>query len=114
MPTRCASPPVTTPATNTPPPLRKGERLRELQRQILSLDAKPATHPVAVLDDLYLNFLRKIGRHGKTDAVRTAGLRQGRRIDADQFAKNIDQCVAGIALIDGSVGLYEIFKGVDA
>jgi hypothetical protein len=38
-----------------------------LQRQILSLDAKPATHPVAVLDDLYLNFLRKIGRHGKTD-----------------------------------------------
>lgn len=108
MPTHCASPPVTTPAINTPRPFRKGERLRELQRQILSLDAKPATHSVAVLDDLYLNFLRKIGRHGKADAVRTAGLRQGRRIDTDQFAKDIDQCVAGIALIDGSVGLYEI------
>ncbi len=48
---------------------------------------------------------RKIDRHGKADAQRAAAARDDRRIDADDLAVHIEQRAAGIALVDGGVGL---------
>ena len=48
-----------------------------------------------------------VGGNGKADALRTARTREDRSVDADQTAVEIDQCAAGIARIDGGVGLDE-------
>ena len=44
---------------------------------------------------------------GEADAVRAAGAREDRGVDADEPAGQIDQRAAGIAGIDGGVGLDE-------
>ena len=48
-----------------------------------------------------------VGGNGKADALRTARAREDRGVDADQPAGKIDQRAAGIARIDGGVGLDE-------
>ena len=48
---------------------------------------------------------RGFGRHRKADADRAARRRDDRGIDADDFAVEVEQRAAGIAAIDGGVGL---------
>src|SRR3546814_5740526 len=47
----------------------------------------------------------EIGRDGKADADRAAGLGEDRRIDAGELAVHGDQRAAGIARIDRRIGL---------
>ena len=47
------------------------------------------------------------GRNGEADAVAAAGAREDRRVDADQAPADVDERAAGIARIDGRVGLDE-------
>ena len=51
--------------------------------------------------------LHHVGRDGEADALRAAGAREDRGVDADQPAAKIDQRAAGIAGIDGGIGLDE-------
>ena len=70
---------------------------------------------MSVLDDLVHHLPRQIHRHRKADtlvAARTAG--QNRGVDADQFAAIVDQRSAGVAGIDGRVGLDEVFIVFDS
>ena len=48
-----------------------------------------------------------VGGDGEADALRAAGARKDRGVDADELAAMIDQRAAGIAGIDGGVGLDE-------
>ena len=51
--------------------------------------------------------LHHVGGNGEADALRAAGAREDRGVDADQPPAEIDQRAAGIAGIDGGVGLDE-------
>ena len=48
-----------------------------------------------------------VGRNRKSNAVRAAAAREDRGVDADEPAVHVDQGAAGIAGIDGRVGLDE-------
>src|SRR5581483_4148654 len=72
---------------------------------LLDANAEPAAPRLAVLAKLVEHGQRGIGRHGKTDADRAAGRRDDRRVDADDFAVEIEQRATGIAAVDGGVGL---------
>jgi hypothetical protein len=48
-----------------------------------------------------------VGGNGEADALRAAGAREDRGVDADQLAGHVDQRAAGIAGIDRRVGLDE-------
>ncbi len=48
-----------------------------------------------------------VGRDGEADADRTAAAAIDSRVDADQLATHVDQRAAGIAGIDGGIGLDE-------
>src|SRR5690606_29506295 len=54
---------------------------------------------------------REIRRYGEADADRTARWRDDGRVDADHIAMQVEERPAGIAAIDGSVGLDEIVIG---
>ena len=51
---------------------------------------------------------RAVGRHRKADADRAAGRRNDRGVDADDFAIEVEQRAAGIAAVNGGVGLNVI------
>jgi hypothetical protein len=53
------------------------------------------------------NRAHHVRRDRKADTLGAAGAREDRRIDADQSSPDVDQRTAGIAGIDGSVGLDE-------
>src|SRR5690349_3729922 len=50
----------------------------------------------------------------EADAVGAERLRQYGGVDADQFAFGIDERAAGVAEVDGGIGLNEIFEIRDA
>ncbi|OIQ66910.1 hypothetical protein GALL_515190 [mine drainage metagenome] len=65
-------------------------------------------------DELLHHIARRGHGHGEADAQRSSAARKDGGIDADQVAPRIDQRAAGVAGVDGRIGLDEIFKGVDA
>ena len=51
---------------------------------------------------------------GDSKAVSAVRTRFGvdHRVDADQFARSIDECTAGVTGIDGGIGLNELSTGL--
>src|SRR5690606_37821824 len=73
--------------------------------------AEPAaTHPPE-FDNVADHPAYQIHGDGKTDALRAKLLCKYCGVDADEIAIGVDQRTAGIAEIDGSVGLDEVGKG---
>ena len=90
------------------------KRFGQLTGQVLTVDAQAAPTHLAKTDQVVLNALDHVGRDGETDAnVATRGT-DNRRIDADQATLQIHQRTTGVAGIDRSVGLDEIFEVFDA
>src|SRR5262249_7166860 len=48
-----------------------------------------------------------VGGNGKTNAVRAAGTGEDGRVDADHAGRHVNQCAAGVAGVDRSIGLDE-------
>ena len=70
-----------------------------------------------MIEDFVHDAARQIYRDGKTDAldadVAAGVLAEHGGVDADQFAERVDQRAAGVAGVDGSIGLNEILEGGD-
>jgi hypothetical protein len=97
--------------------VREPELLRLRVGDVLGHDADPAADHAPVVEDLLHHAAREIDRDRKADALDTgrAGVfRQHRGVDADQFAGRVHQRAAGVALVDGRVGLDEVLEGRDA
>ncbi len=62
-----------------------------------------------MLHDLRHDLAGKADRHCKPDSLVSAVVRQDRRVNADEFAARVDEGAAGIARINGGVGLDEVF-----
>ena len=67
-----------------------------------------------MLEDLIHHAAHQVHRNREADAVGAEVLRQHRRVDADQLALGVDERAAGIAEIDGGIGLNEILEIRDA
>ncbi len=80
----------------------------------MNFDAQPATNDLTVFDDRLHNVHRQLGRNGKADALRAAGLGKNRGIDADQIAAGVYQRTARVTRVDGRIGLNEVFVGIEA
>ena len=91
------------------------EAIGDVRRHLLEFGAEPGPldRPAAALrgGDHHPNH---IGGDGKANALRPAGARIDRRIEPDHAAVHIDQGAAGIAGIDGGVGLDEELIVADA
>src|SRR5262249_8659656 len=81
------------------------EACGDLARHALDATAEPAAAQLAELAKLIDDAGHGLRRHGKADADRAAGRRDDQRVDADDLAFEIEQRTAGIAAIDGGVGL---------
>ena len=83
---------------------------------LIDVDAEHAALDLAVLDQLVHDAFDHVDRDGEADADVAAAARQDGGVDAHQFAAQIHQRAAGIAGIDGGVGLDEVLiaVGVDA
>ena len=78
---------------------------------LLDAHAEPAAPRFAELAKLVDDRDRGLRGHREADADRAAGGRDDRRIDADHLAVEIEQRAAGIAAIDGGVGLDVVVIG---
>ena len=75
------------------------------------LDADGAArHLVAGADEVVVDRDHGVRRHGEADALVAGRLRIDGRIDADHFAVHVQQRPAGVAGIDGRVGLDEVLE----
>ena len=74
---------------------------------VLHFDAEPAVLDLAGLDDLILDLLGQIDRNRKRHALVAAGVAVDLRVDADHGAGGIEQRPAGVAGVDGRIGLNE-------
>ena len=68
----------------------------------------PASH-LAVPEDLVHHLARHVGRDGEAHALIAATARQDGRIDPDQVSVHVHQGPAGVAGVNGGIGLDEIF-----
>ena len=85
----------------------QAQALRDRTRDGLTGRADPGkTHATAAFHALHYPP-RQVGGNGETDPDIAAGARIDRGVDAGQFAIRGDQRAAGIAGIDGGVGLDE-------
>ncbi len=93
----------------------EAETVGNLRRHLLQLGAEPRPFDrgAAALGGGH-HHAHHIGGDGKADALRAAGARIDRGVDADQPAVEVDQRAAGIAGIDGGVGLDEELIIADA
>src|SRR4029079_17311764 len=81
------------------------EAFGDLVGDLLDANAKPAAAQFAELPELIDDARHRLRRHREAEADRTAGRRDDQRVDADHFAFEVEQRPAGIAAIDGGVGL---------
>src|SRR6202051_821841 len=77
----------------------------------LDADAEPAAAEFAELPQRIDDAGHRLRRHRKADADRTAGGRDDQRVDADYLAVEVEQRAAGIAAVDGGVGLDVVVIG---
>src|SRR6202171_3132190 len=91
------------------------EAFGDLVGALLDADAEPAAAQLAELPELIDHAGHRLGGHREADADRAAGGRDDQGVDADHFAIEVEQRSAGIAAIDGGVGLdvAVIGAGVD-
>src|SRR6202035_4609773 len=78
---------------------------------LLDANAEPAAAKLAELPELIDHAGDGLGGHRKADADRAARRRDDQRVDADHFAVEIEQRTAGIAAVDGGVGLDVVVVG---
>ncbi|GAA0005711.1 hypothetical protein BRDID11002_57140 [Bradyrhizobium diazoefficiens] len=81
------------------------EALGNLIGDALDAHPQPAAAQFAELAELVDDAHDRLRRHGEADADRAAGGRDDQRVDADDVAIEIEQRTAGIAAVDGGVGL---------
>ena len=97
-----------TAATSTPP--GDGSRMASAMSGVTLCSVAPShgrfgAWPVAAARN---HGTHQIRRDGEADAGGAAGRRDDHAVDADELAVHVDQGAAGIARIDGGVGLDEI------
>src|SRR5690606_37670081 len=80
------------------------EALGDLGRHFLDQHAQITAHDFALAAQLRQQLLYEIDRNSEADADITAGAAEDRRVDADDFAAQIEERPAGIARIDRRVG----------
>ena len=86
----------------------KPQRLGDLGRHRLQPGAEPRPlHRLAAALGGGDDDAHHVGGDRKADALRAAGAREDRGVDADELAGHVDQRAAGIAGIDGGIGLDE-------
>ncbi len=86
----------------------QAEAVGDVRRHRLQLGAEPRpAHHGGAAPGRRDHRPHHVRRDRKADALRTAGAREDRGVDADQAAGKIDQRAAGIAGIDRGVGLDE-------
>ena len=88
--------------------LRQSERLREVRRHFLNLDAQPSAHDAPMRLQLIHHVARHVDRNREADAVVGAGAAVDRRVDPDDLALGVDQRATRVAGVDRRVGLNEI------
>ncbi len=84
---------------------RKIERLRQPSANRNRLNAKIGATNVTLIDQIIGDGFGGIDGNREADARRCAARRKDRGIDAYDLAVSVDQRTAGIAAIDGGVGL---------
>ena len=77
----------------------------------LDLDAEPAAPDSPNSLSCVIDRRHGVGRNGEADADRAAGRRDDGRVHADDLAVHIEQRTAGVAFVDGCIGLQEIIVG---
>jgi hypothetical protein len=87
------------------------EAFGDLVGDLLDADAEPAAAKLAELAQLIDHAGHGLGGHRKADADRAAGRRDDQGVDADHFAVEVEQRAAGIAAVDGGVGLDVVVIG---
>jgi len=78
---------------------------------VLGQDTEVTAVDLAVGDEGFEDIAAHVGGDGETDALIAAGTRDDGGIDPDQAAIGIDECAAGVAGIDGGIGLDEVLVG---
>src|SRR5215208_5344774 len=81
------------------------EAFGDLIGDLLDPHAEPAAAQFAELPKLIDHDRHGLRRDREAEADRTAGRRDDQRVDADHFAFEVEQRPAGIAAVDGGVGL---------
>jgi hypothetical protein len=84
-------------------------RLLGLER--LRADADPAADHPPVAQDGLDDAAHQVDRDGEADALDARVPGDHGRVDADQLAGRVDQRAAGVAEVDGGVGLDEVLEG---
>src|ERR1700678_1983827 len=86
------------------------EEFRFLRSYIADADSDIAMADLAILNQAFDRGLNYLRRDSKTHAGEAAGFRDQKRVDAHHFPMRIYQRPAGIARIDGRVGLDEFTR----
>src|SRR5208283_3444237 len=68
---------------------------------------RTASHAMLGADQLVVNLSDRVRRHGEANARIGTGLGQNGGVDSDDFAGHVDERAAGIAGVDGGIGLNE-------
>lgn len=84
------------------------ERLGQAGGEILDVDAETAAFHFTVFHELPGQLPDHVDGDREADADVAPRRRQDRRVDADELALQIDQGTAGVARVNGRIGLYEI------
>jgi UDP-3-O-[3-hydroxymyristoyl] N-acetylglucosamine deacetylase len=90
--------------------LHGSQALGQFGRQVTRFHADPAAAHAAAAHQRFHHLARGVHRHGKADAHAAATAREDGRVDAHQVALRIHQRAAGIARVDGRVGLDEVLE----
>src|SRR5262249_39407444 len=82
---------------------------------VLNLVTHVTSRHSAPLHDLPHDLASHIDRNSEADAlIAAAAIGQDGGVDSDQLAQRVDQRSAGVARIDGRIGLDEVFIVLDA
>ena len=111
MPAGFAGPLSSTPAISAPRARLDVEAFGDLVGDLLDAHAEPAAAQFAELAELIDDADDRLRGHREADADRAAGRRDDRGVDADHFAVDVEQRTAGIAAVDGGVGLDVVVIG---
>ena len=109
MPALAAGPPAVTADTKAPERRGQAEILERLGTHRRDRDADHAARDLAGAQ-LRHQFAHEIDRHGETDAHvgRLGAVAEDGGVDADDLAAHVEQRSAGVARVDGRVGLEHV------
>src|SRR6266545_775547 len=83
------------------------ERRRLVAVDVLDVDPEETARDLPFLPQLRKNALQRVDGHRETDVLSRT---EHRGVDPDDFAVDVDERAAGVAGVDGSVGLDEILE----